>query len=588
MITNIKGITEKLLRGLLLVGVVGALLLPALPLDAQNRSKKKATTHQTAKAKPKAGSRSKSGSKSKTTNRSKTAAKKNDAGKSGKKKGVESSKDIKKQHEATRREISLTKEQIKENDAAVRKNLTELGRLGGDIDESKKKVADTDAKVKALNREIGTLQGQIESEEKSLAKLRAEYLKAVKKMRSKRKQQSKLAFVFGAGSFNEAVRRMRYLKQFSEWREKQSSDISRKVAGLKVKTEKLAQTKSMHDRELAVQVKAQKQLETQYARQDAVVVELKKNGQALHSHLERKQQEANALNNRIAALIAEEQRKAEAQRRAEERRAEERRIAEQRRAEAQREAELEAERREREAAANQQLAQNEPPKSKSPKKETPKKEKSKKDTSKKDVAEKEQVKKQKTKKGGDVKVTTGSESEVSYAEARRRKPRRATAPESSASSAPSAGKSKTAAKAAASGGNFEGMMGSLPRPVSGAFKVTSRFGRQSLPDMPNVSYDNPGIDAEVTAGASAQAVFAGKVSGVYMLPGYNTVVIVNHGKYYTVYGNIAAAGVKVGDDVKQGQSLGRLAPQDDDPSHSTIHFEVWRNRDKLDPLRWIR
>ena len=65
-------------------------------------------------------------------------------------------------------------------------------------------------------------------------------------------------------------------------------------------------------------------------------------------------------------------------------------------------------------------------------------------------------------------------------------------------------------------------------------------------------------------------------------------MIVNHGNYYTVYGNIASPSVKVGDVVKQGQAVGKLAPSEDDPSHSSIHFEVWKNRDKLNPLDWIR
>ena len=73
-----------------------------------------------------------------------------------------------------------------------------------------------------------------------------------------------------------------------------------------------------------------------------------------------------------------------------------------------------------------------------------------------------------------------------------------------------------------------------------------------------------------------------------MVPGYNTVVIVNHGNYYTVYGNIQGAAVKVGDAVKQGQNLGRLAADEDEPGFSTIHFEVWHNRDKMNPAEWIR
>lgn len=132
------------------------------------------------------------------------------------------------------------------------------------------------------------------------------------------------------------------------------------------------------------------------------------------------------------------------------------------------------------------------------------------------------------------------------------------------------------------------MRGSLPRPVSGTFTVTSQFGKHALPDLPDVTYDNPGIDARVAAGASAQAVFGGTVSGVYMIPGFSTVVIVNHGDYYTVYGNLASASVKVGDRVKQGHALGNVATDPDNPGHSEIHFEVWKGKEKLNPQSWIR
>ena len=173
-----------------------------------------------------------------------------------------------------------------------------------------------------------------------------------------------------------------------------------------------------------------------------------------------------------------------------------------------------------------------------------------------------------------------SDEKKDYAEARKRKPR--------GDKSSTASKANTAKSSASQAGNFAAMRGSLPRPVSGAFRVTSQFGRHSLPELPDVMYDNPGIDAETSAGASAQAVYGGRVSGVYVIPGFSTVVIVNHGNYYTVYGNIASPSVKVGDVVKQGQAVGKLAPSEDDPSHSSIHFEVWKNRDKLNPLDWIR
>ena len=106
--------------------------------------------------------------------------------------------------------------------------------------------------------------------------------------------------------------------------------------------------------------------------------------------------------------------------------------------------------------------------------------------------------------------------------------------------------------------------------------------------MPNVTYDNPGIDAEVARGAAVTSVFEGTVSGVYMVAGYGTVIIVNHNGYYTVYGNLGQANVKVGDKVKQGQTLGRAAEDVDNPGHGMVHFEVWKNREKQDPAAWIR
>lgn len=514
--------------------------------------------------------------------------------KSGKKK--ETAADVRRRQEATQKEIRLTQQQIKENDIAVKKSLNELGKLEGDINESKRKVAEAGSKVNALQKQITGLQAQIADGEKSLAGLRAEYLKAVRKMRARRREKSMLAFIFSSESFNEAMRRMRYLKQFSEWRERQTKEISAKVTLLKKQSEQLAQTKTMHDRALASQVKARNDLQAQYVRQDAIVVELKKNGQALNSHLAKKQAEVNVLKGRVAALIAEEQRKAEAERKAREQ-AEAERVAREK-AEAERLAREERE-RERLIAENaaKEKEEKETPAGSSEKRENVRKKENtvkKKDTPRKEAESKPSVTKKrqpapKPKQSG----TKKKENEVTYANARRRRPKSAksspsaTAGKSTSSSASNAGSASSAPAPSKSGG-FESMKGSLPRPVAGSFKVTSRFGKHSLPDLPDVTYDNPGIDAEVSAGAAAQAVYGGKVSGVYMIPGYSTVVIVSHGGYYTVYGNIASASVKVGDVVKQGQSLGRLAPDEENPSHSLIHFEVWKNRDKMDPLGWIR
>lgn len=490
------------------------------------------------------------------------------------KKAPESKAELQRRQQAAQAEIAETRRKIQENDRQVRHNLAELGKLQGDIETAKKQVAATRNQVTTLQNRIGTLEDKIAQGDKEVARMRGEYLKAVKAVRKRKGSNSTLAYIFSSKSFGEARRRMRYLREFSEWRKKQTDEIQNELNVLNRERAALAQSRDMYGKALAKNVTAQKQLETQYGKQDAIVVQLKANGSALKTHLAQKQQEANALKGRVAALIAAEQRAAEqreAERLAAEKRAAEQRAAEQRAAE-------------EKAARDRELAMTPKPgkaeEAKEPAKEKPKETKAKEQRKRRPKQPKQEKPKQQPRQEKTEPQKNAGNSGREYADARNRRPR-ASAPSGSSSSSASGSKP-------AGGSNFASMRGSLPRPVGGAFNITSRFGPHSLPDLPDVVYDNPGIDAEVARGATAQAVYAGKVSGVYMIPGFSTVVIVNHGGYYTVYGNLASASVKVGDVVKQGSAVGRVADSEDSPGHGQIHFEVWKNRDKQDPLAWIR
>lgn len=443
----------------------------------------------------------------------------------------ETAAEAKKREQAAQQEIAKTKKQIQENEAQVKKNLNELGRIQSDIIVGEKVVGKTTAEVSSLDAKITNLESEIGKNEAQLDKMRSEYLKSLKKIRARKNSGSDLAFIFGAKSFKQAYQRMRYLRQISEWRMRRTEEITQKVNQLSKDREELAKSRELKDQTLQQQLQAQHTLQTKYEKQDAVVANLKKNGKALQSHLAKKQAEANALKGRIAALIAEENRKAEAAKKAEE---------------------------ERKAKAEE---------------------------AKKVAEEKKEQKKpqENVAQSGDG---DGKPAKKDFAEARKRKPRSESSKDKTVKETTT---NSNANKSTASAGNgFAGMKGSLPRPVNGAFKITGQFGKHALPDLPDVVYDNPGIDAETAAGAKAQAVYGGKVSGVYMIPGFNTVVIVNHGSYYTVYGNISASSVKIGDQVKPGDTLGSLAADEDNPGHTSIHFEVWHNRDKLNPEAWIR
>ena len=456
----------------------------------------------------------------------------------------QTSAEAKKRQEAAQKEIRQTEVQIRENEANVKKNLAALGKLEQEISVTNKNISQLNTKIARLNGEITNLESGISKNEQELQRLREEYLKAVKKMRVTRKNKSTLAFIFSSKSVNQAMRRMRYLKEFSAWRGKQTEEIEQKTSQLKHQRDELANARVEQNAALAQQKNSKAKLAEQHKRQEVIVADLKRNGAALQSHLKKKQAEASELGNMVSRLIAEEQRK-QAEEEARRKAAEE---------EARRKAEEEA-RRQQELLAQEEATEK--------------------------VVETKEIKGKGNKytKIETVKKVEKGSKPTDYADARKRAPR------SENNKASDSNKAKEQVGLVSS--NFQDMRGKLPRPTTGSFSITSRFGRQYMPDLPDVEYDNPGIDAETDAGALAQAVFKGKVSGVYLLPGYNTVVIVNHGNYYTVYGNISSPSVKTGDLVDTGTTLGRLALNEDDSSHSNIHFEVWKNREKLNPQDWL-
>lgn len=137
-------------------------------------------------------------------------------------------------------------------------------------------------------------------------------------------------------------------------------------------------------------------------------------------------------------------------------------------------------------------------------------------------------------------------------------------------------------------GSFESNKGNLLFPVPGKYRIVKPFGRQKHPELKYVETDNGGIDIEVPGGTTARAVFEGKVTGIFKPDGYNTVVLIRHGNYITVYANLASITVKPGQMVKTGETIGTIFADPDDDNNAILHFEIRKEREKLNPTLWVK
>ena len=135
---------------------------------------------------------------------------------------------------------------------------------------------------------------------------------------------------------------------------------------------------------------------------------------------------------------------------------------------------------------------------------------------------------------------------------------------------------------------FEENKGRLPFPVGGSYNIVGKFGRHKHPQLQYVEVNNNGIDIELLSNNEARAVFDGVVSAIFQQPGFNTIVMVRHGEYITVYGNISTLSVRPGDKVKAKQKLGDVYADPDDDNRRILHFELRKETEKLNPQHWLR
>ena len=134
--------------------------------------------------------------------------------------------------------------------------------------------------------------------------------------------------------------------------------------------------------------------------------------------------------------------------------------------------------------------------------------------------------------------------------------------------------------------SFAQNKGKLPYPVEQGI-ITGRYGVSQHPTQKDVKVKNDGVDISTTKGAKARAVFEGVVCGSTS-QGSNSVILIRHGLYFTLYSNLERVYVIVGEKVDTGQEIGRIHTNVSD-GKTILHFEIWHeNRTTVNPSLWIR
>lgn len=135
-------------------------------------------------------------------------------------------------------------------------------------------------------------------------------------------------------------------------------------------------------------------------------------------------------------------------------------------------------------------------------------------------------------------------------------------------------------------GSFQQNKGKLPAPITGPYHLVSGFGLQNgVAGKGQVMVDNGGIILQGESGAQAHCIFDGEVIVVYSREDY-ALVIVEHGKYMSVYCQLDKIHVKKGDKVKAGTIIGDVAKNAS--GHTRLLFQLYIDRKKVNPANWLK
>ncbi len=414
---------------------------------------------------------------------------------------------------------------IEQTRGKIKTNLEETRRQLAQYESLGAEIAITDKNIKLLSQKVDS----VTVREKALADTVETSRKRVEALKASYAESLRsIRRQRQLSSVTEARKRMRYLRELGNWQTEKASDLHKEVKLLEERQTELDSMRRTLSASLA-ELKSQKaKLVKTRTQSDALVSKLRKQGNQLKQALSEQQARTKRLDDELNRIIeAEAKAAAEAER--------QRRIAEEKAKAA------EAAEAARKAEVAQKNKKAKTPQGKQEKQNTTA-QKTMNDVQKKPAAQKPQK-------------------EIANVPATPRKPAAAT---------------------------FEQAKGRLPMPVSGPAVIVSDFGRHTHQEFTKVEVQNNGIDIETSPGASALAVYPGTVSMVIVMDGFHNVVLVRHGEYLTVYAGITDLAVHKGEQVSAGQPLGKIYSDPADGNRTRLHFEVRREKEKLNPSLWLR
>ena len=164
-------------------------------------------------------------------------------------------------------------------------------------------ISITNQQANLLTREINNNQKTITSLRDKLKLLKEEYAAMIVKSYKSKSEQSKVMFLLSSTNFQQAYKRLEYIKQYANYQKKQSEKIKVKTVKLQELNKGLLKQKKDKQKLIDQNKLAKNELEKELKQHKTLMTSIKKNLNKYTSQIRTKRREANKIDKEIEKII---------------------------------------------------------------------------------------------------------------------------------------------------------------------------------------------------------------------------------------------------------------------------------------------
>jgi septal ring factor EnvC (AmiA/AmiB activator) len=214
-----------------------------------------------------------------------------------------SREELERQRQQLKKEIEETEKLLNSNKTQTKENLLQYNLISKKVNLQDRVIDNINHDLHMLDNNMYTISKDVRRYDLLLDTLKQEYAKSMVYAYKNRSSYDFMNFIFSSANFNDAIKRISYLKSYRSYREMQGDNIVRTQDLRKKRIQDLNGTKNQKNQVLEVQSKEMAILETQQKEKDRVIAALKKQGKQLNKQIAAKQKQMQKVNTAIAAAI---------------------------------------------------------------------------------------------------------------------------------------------------------------------------------------------------------------------------------------------------------------------------------------------